>query len=205
MTGGRGLDTLTTISMIMLLWVTGVIGSYIIINFVIPIFLGNLYEPNGQIFAYNFWLMVIGSILFLLTIGIVIKQVLSPRFTGGALGLTVLVSVAILALVVFLTGGFLDSPYSGAISLYISFFILMVRKGEYPKYNIFLIIVTILLLTWPYFYLYWRNYESVHIIQWKNTVPITFSRLIANIILTVVTVQVGANVSERVATVHLTR
>lgn len=200
MSMNRDMSVITRISVTMLLWVIGVFVSYIGIAFIYPKVLGeHAYDANGNIFTQNFWWWIGGLLVFLITVGVIVEQVFTstyPRYER-TLGFTVLTSVALLSLAVFLTGGYLDSPYSGPVSLYISFFILMIKRKEHPIYNGFLVIFTILLMSWPYYYLYTHGYSSVHIIQWKTTPPVTFSRLGMGIFLSVFGAWVGASVSDQ--------
>jgi len=184
----------------MLLWVIGVFVSYIGIAFVYPkVIGGSAFDANGEIFSQNFWWWISGLIIFLITVGVIVGQGTSPHYPRyeRTLGFTVLTSVALLALAVFLTGGFLDSPYSGPVSLYISFFVLMIKKKEYPLYNTFLVLLTITLMALPYYYVYKHDYASVYIVQWKTTPLITFSRFAMGISLSVFGAWVGASVSDQ--------
>jgi len=196
----RDMGIMTRISFTMLLWVIGVILSYIGIAFLYPKILGKLpFEPNGRIFQQSSWWIIGGLIVFLITVGVIVGQSASSNYTRHerTLGFTVLTSVTLLALAVFLTGGYLDSPYSGPISLYISFFILMIKKKEYRTFNTFLLLFTVCLMCLPYYYMYRHNYQSYHIIKWDPSASITFSRLGMGVVLSVFGAWVGASVSDQ--------
>lgn len=192
-------NLLSVISGPVLFWLSIIIISHIMMHFAAPISVGALYTPNNDILGQKQWFNIGGGILAVITLYSAATQ---PRIAQSylvKLFFTILGSVILLALAVFLSGGFIDSPFSGAVSLYIGFFILMIRRGRYVLYSILLVVITLFLLSLPYIYLHKKGSASLNILQWNSSYSVTWGRMAANILLLIVAGWVSARVSDEVS------
>ncbi len=197
MPASRNETPLLLISQSMLAWLLAIITAYILIDLIAPRRTGYLYDANGEIFRQIFWFRVFGMFVFIATVYLILKTPGTLAADTMKVLVIILGSVLLLSLAVFLTGGFIDSPFSSAVAMYIGFFILLSRRRVFPKTNLALIALTVLLLAMPYLYLYhYRDdYPSMHIIVWHSTPLVTGGRLAISMLLLLVAGWVGARVS----------
>lgn len=103
--------------------------------------------------------------------------------------------IFLLALAVFITGGFIDSPFSGAISLYLAFFIALMQARTHPYSSWTFVALTIALILSPYLYLYWTNQPSLEYVRWRTSALVTALRLLITIFFLLSTAWVGETAS----------
>ena len=184
----------------MQVWLAVIVLSYVLIQFVFPEWMGPLYRTNGQVFAQARWFNILGAVFFVVAYFL---NVVGPRSewqeTARAF-VIILLSVMLLALAVFLTGGFTDSPFAGAVALYIGFFIILNRKQAYPLANRALILITVVFLAAPYVQLCRQGYAEVHILQWNDNPKVLWSRWGISILILLIAALVGDRISHRVST-----
>src|ERR1035437_5847427 len=58
--------------------------------------------------------------------------------------------ILLISIYIFTTGGFIDSPYSGVLSLYVANFFVMQGKHYFLNFKIFILSYTVILVTLPY-------------------------------------------------------
>lgn len=187
---------LAIVSAQMLLWLLVVMAVYLFIVWQES----SYYEPNKNIIPpghrFEYW----GLLAFFgLVAAVVVFQSRRVQATTYKLFFVILSSVMLLALVVFLTGGFLDSPFSGAIALYIGFFVVMVKRRVYPKSNLIFIGLTTLLVLSPYLYLSHKGYEKMHIVKWVEGPSVTWGRLIMSLLLSGAAALIGVKISDAIS------
>jgi hypothetical protein len=192
-------NPLSIVSRQMITWLLIVMAVYVFIYLIFPKWIGKTpYTPNAQILAKSYWFHVGGLLFFFLTVAFVLVDSRRVPATTFKLFSMILSSVMLLTLAVFLTGGFIDSPFSGAVALYIGFFFVMLRRRVYPLFNAFFMLLTILLLLFPYFHL-WKQSHDMYIVQWDPAPLVTWGRLAMNIFLLIAAARVGARVSDAVS------
>lgn len=190
-------NLLTVISVPMLFWLLFIFICYVLLEFIIPgLYREALYKANGPVFAQNLWFRIAGIIWFILTVAIIALRPRTVAMDTVRLFLIIFSSVVLLALAVFFTGGFLDSPFSGAVSLYLGFFVLMSSKRGYRAATYFFILVTLFLMSLPYLYISSKGFD--HILRWKDTPEIMWARVIFTMMLLIVAGYVGKRVSDEV-------
>lgn len=135
--------------------------------------------------------------VFIATVYLILKRPGTMAADTMKVLVIILGSVLLLSLAVFLTGGFIDSPFGSAVAMYIGFFIFLIRRRVFPFINLGLIALTVFLLALPYMYLYLyrSDYRSMHILTWHPTPLVTGGRLAISMLLLLVAGWVGARVS----------
>lgn len=155
-----------------------------------------LYEPNSFIFGSRAWFLWTGGFLGCLMLLVANMRPTQPRANVFRLFVLIFFSVVLLAIAVLLTGGFIDSPFSGAVSLYVGFFIAMIQGKMYRVSNWILVGTTVLCALLPYAYLYATD-RALHVVNWHTGPKIALVRLGITIFLLVVTAWFGAKVSDK--------
>lgn len=190
---------LSVISRPMQIWLAVILLSYLLVQFVFPQMLGPLYMANGQVFAEERWFNVLGVAFFAIAFLLSNVQPKNLQLETFRVFVIILLSVILLAGAVFLTGGFTDSPFAGAIALYIGFFIILTRRQAYRKANAGLILITVFLLAAPYMQLSRQGYAELHILHWNDHPGVLWSRWIISIVILLIAGLVGDQISDRVS------
>src|SRR5437660_1438763 len=108
-----------------------------------------LYDANSFVFGSPVWLMVSGVVAGFAIMLFASARPTRERLKEIQLPILIVFSIFILALTVLLTGGFIDSPFSGAISLYLGFFIALIHAGKYLGLSCIFVSLTVICLTAP--------------------------------------------------------
>jgi len=182
----------------MQVWLIVILVVYTFVQFLLPSVMGPLFTANRGVFAYAKWLNVAGFLFFAIAYLLNFGRIQTPWLEALRAFVIIFLSVVLLALAVFLTGGFTDSPFAGAIALYIGFLIILTRKQAYRSANMALIVITVLLLAAPYMLLSHQGYSELHILHWIDHPGVLWSRWGISIVLLLIAAVVGDKINERV-------
>lgn len=176
----------------MQIWL-GSVGFTYLALFSLQYSTGILYERNSFVFGSQVWLIVSGGV-----VGCAILFVAGVEWEGFRKlkpVLLIIFLIYLLALAVLLTGGFIDSPFSGAVSLYLGFFIALIKAGTHQRSSWLFVSLTIVCLVSPYAYLYWQGHAALQILNWHTSAQVTAARLIITITVLLITGWFGGKVS----------
>jgi hypothetical protein len=179
------------------IWLLIIIFIYIGCRFFLP----EACKLNDNVSVYNSSVEFIGLLITLPTLFITGGEAQSVRWNKFKFFVFIFLSVFILGSIVFLSGGWIDSPFTGPVSLYVGYFILLqedkLTDWIYFFFNSALVLFGIFLLVLPYWIMYHGNYP-MYVLKWEESPRVTFGRLTLNIILMLITVMIGQWVGNRV-------
>ena len=185
-------------------WLLFISLVYVIGRFVLWEFYGPFFEPNEFIYSHNNMYHTIGVVVIIIMLAITGREAIQDIWNKMQFFSLITLSVILLCEIVFITGGVLDSPFSGAISLYLASFILLQRDSEYWRFNVGIAVLTLLLLAFPYIWLS-INYKEMYICKYYTYSSVTWGRLCINIFLLIVTGFAADRVSNRVNRINRNR
>ena len=107
-----------------------------------------------------------------------------PPLEKWQLQIFILVSVILVIIYIFVTGGILDSPFTSALSIYVGGFLILQERTDTKKFNNCLIGLTILFLCIPYFVLYFSSCDLFFFSWNTENSPITTIRLLVVLLVT---------------------
>jgi hypothetical protein len=178
----------------MQLWLA-LVGLTYVALYLIQRFTGTLYEANSFIFGSFEWLWLAGVVTGFAIMLFARAQPKRPWLRAIKLFVLIAFSILLLALAVLLTGGFIDSPFSAAVSLYLGFFIALIHARTHQPSSWVFVSLTVICIVSPYVYLYCQNHASLQILRWHTSAPTTAVRLMITISLLLITGWVGGKVS----------
>ncbi len=190
---------LSAVATPLIIWLVAMSIIYVIIEELTSLGLtAPIYTPNGPVLDSigRYW--AAGTILVFLMLLILAPNPKTALWSYAQLFSVIFISVLLLAIIVFLSGGYLDSPFNGAVSLYIGCFILLQRKGGYPIFTIIIVMLTIFLLLFPYIHLYRSGYSSLQIFNWNPSHTVTCFRLFITFALLFITLGVSYKVDSEI-------
>lgn len=150
-------------------------------------------ETNTIVFSYRAVIYISAMLPLIIMVMIGGKELKNTL----ALRAFIVLSVLLLAIAVFMSGGFLDSPFSGVLALYVGSFIILQEDKEFQRLNISLVAVTVVLVVVPYIVL-GRFTGSTAVIAWQDTLEATAVRLFISVTLLIITGLVGHSISKRI-------
>ena len=98
-----------------------------------------------------------------------------------------------MGVIIILTGGILDSPFSGAFALFNVSFITLQQTKEYKYFNFFLIVISIILIIFPYYVFGQDNMSTnqlngkVYLVNWQQNWYVTGWRITISIFMLIAT------------------
>lgn len=181
-------------------WFGGILLAYIIVFDILPRSYPNwLFTTNESLFAKRALIYEVAALILVLMV------VLGVRLrTKSNLCAFIVFSIIILALAVFMSGGFLDSPFSGVLPLYVGSFIILQEDKEFQTLNRTLVVLTVFLVIVPYVPLKLLT-GSTSVLLWKDDGTVTFLRLFISLILLVGTGYVGHRVFSKITDLRKAR
>jgi hypothetical protein len=160
--------------------------------------LGKLSDTNSFGFGSPDWFLWTGAVVGAATMVLASVRPTRKRVKEIQLPILIVFLIFLLALAVLLTGGFINSPFSGAISLYLGFFMALIQARRYRGLSWVFVSLTVVCIVAPYVYLCWQNHSSVEILKWHASAATTAVRLLITISLLLVTGWFGGKVSSEV-------
>lgn len=113
-----------------------------------------------------FWLIITFFVDY------VISNLITLKFT-----LIIVSSLVVLISLIWLTGGILDSPYTGATSIFISsFFIIQEKRVDLYSVNTIVLVVIGIAIFAPYFFVF-DGCKEENIINWNNNLNTNILRI----------------------------
>lgn len=108
-------------------------------------------------------------------------------------------SILLLSIYIFTTGGFLDSPFSGVLSLYVANFLIMQGNHSFLNFKIFIIAFTIFLIVLPYIVLtFGLHEENIFMLRWGSANWVTNTRLYISLFLFLITTISSNNINRKI-------
>ncbi len=156
---------------------------------------------NGNFFTFHLVLVSLVIYLFLLVAMILIngKPRENKKSENSQMITFMFLSISTLCFYIVMTGGFLDSPFSSSLSIYLAGFLLIQDRNDNRKYNVGIVIWTTFLVTLPYFYLSYCNTDDVtYFFDYsKNDLVVNF-RLILSYGLAIFSIYSGYQISNKI-------
>lgn len=124
---------------------------------------------------------IIGTVLLFICLFIVSGKTMVAdklKILENQLYLFMFLSVTLLCVYIFFTGGFLDSPISPALSVYISAFLLLQDRDDFRKLNTYIVVWAIILIFMPYLIVLIYSSSELTFVLWKNNRNMTMLRLV---------------------------
>ena len=179
----------------MQIWLGVIAVGYVLIRFV-ALRWWHLFSANGQVFDTIYWYHLGGGMLLLVTFILNASPARAANLDTLRVFVIILFSVVLLSLAVFLTGGFTDSPFSGAIALYIGLFLILAKRFKLA--NLLFTGITVVLLAAPYLHLSYQGYAELHILHWHDTPAVLWGRWLISIALLLIAALVAEQISSKV-------
>jgi hypothetical protein len=158
----------------------------------------HFYEENGVLLKGSQWPFVTIATLMLFVLHFIDGDQASQKgWNNKKFFVFIFFSVAIMAIAIFLTGGFLDSPFSGALALYLGCFILLQKDNQYKVFNWLLLAFTLAVTVGPYIILYGTGHPT-YVLEWDPSHWVTCGRLVVSLALLIAAGFFGDKVAEEV-------
>lgn len=164
-----------------------------------------LYDADSFAFGSPVWLRLSGLVVACAIMFLAGVELTRDSHRKMKRFLIIVFLIYLLALLVLLTGGFINSPFSGVISLYLGFFLALIQAGQYRRLSLVFVSIIIACIVAPYIYLCWRSQGSLEILKWHASAPTTAVRLVITISLLLVTGWFGGRVSSEVTQLSMSR
>jgi hypothetical protein len=146
----------------------------------------------------------IGFIAICLLLSLVFLPIVFGRAKEWFFLSIVFLTSCLMGVIILLTGGILDSPFSGAFALFNVSFITLQQTREYTKFNWLLILFSLLLIFLPY----WlfandnivtsQNVGKVYLVNWQQNWFVTNWRIIINILILLGTGYTSKYIGDRI-------
>lgn len=214
-----GLNQILKIVYIELLWWFSIITIIFIGIFTVAIYKDkNIYldyfksptDANTNLFCGTFnpetYIFDLTMILCLIIIILLVAMVLlngkdreNVTNTNFQMILFMFLSTIILCIYIFLTGGFLDSPFSSALSIYLAGFLLIQDRKDLKKINYIIVIFTTSIIFAPYLiYSYYNIDDNTYFFNYSKNDSIVNIRLILSFGLALYSIYMGQRINNKI-------
>lgn len=139
-----------------------------------------------------------GVVLLVLLLLIIGKKTTEKAIIKKQLEWFMFISILLINVYIFLTGGFLDSPLSSALSIYVGSFLIMQDRDDTKWLNISLILWTIILVCLPYVVVYWFSAAQLSFLKWTEVKDITFARYWVAFLITGVSIYHADKINKKI-------
>ncbi len=110
-----------------------------------------------------------------------------------------ILSTILLCIYIYMTGGFLDSPFSSALSIYLAGFLLMQDRDDSKNANIIIIIVALFSVALPYMvYGYVNNDNKTFFFNYSTNDGLVILRLFITLALVIYSLYSGQRISNKI-------
>lgn len=110
-----------------------------------------------------------------------------------------ILSTILLCIYIYLTGGFLDSPFSSALSIYLAGFLLMQDREDSKNANIIIIIVALFSVAFPYLlYGYLNKDDITFFFNYSTKDGLVILRLVVTLALVIYSLYSGQRISNKI-------
>jgi len=117
-----------------------------------------------------------------------------------------MLSTTLLCLYIFLTGGFLDSPFSPVLSIYIAGFLLLQDRNDLKKHNIIILSLTSIYVTAPYFlYSILNTNDITYFFTYSTNDTVVNTRLVFSFGLALFSIYSGQRINNKINAHYATK
>ncbi len=110
-----------------------------------------------------------------------------------------ILSTILLCIYIYMTGGFLDSPFSSALSIYLAGFLLMQDREDSKNANIIIIIVALFSVAFPYLvYGYINSDDKTFFFNYSTRDGLVILRLFITLTLVIYSLYSGQRISNKI-------
>lgn len=162
------------------------------------VFCGNF---NGEFFTFHILAILVTAIVLIFVSMILIngKPRNDKKGKNNQMILFMFLSTSILCIYILLTGGFLDSPFSSTLSIYLAGFLLMQDRKDTNLYNKSIIVFASILVVIPYLLLsYYNSNDLTYFFEYKKHDYIANYRLFLSYGLAIFSIYRGYRINRKI-------
>ncbi len=158
-------------------------------------------EFNGDFFSFHFVLTLTIFYIFTLVAMILVngKPRVNKKDENSQMIIFMFLSTSILCFYIMMTGGFLDSPFSSSLSIYLAGFLLIQDRNDNKTHNIYIVIWTTILVLLPYLiFSYYNADDLTYFFDYSKNDVIVNARLILSYGLAIFSIYNGHKISNQI-------
>ena len=163
---------------------------------------------NGNFFKFNFVATLIIAMILLFVAMILVngKPRISTKEDDTQMRVFMALSITTLSIYILLTGGFLDSPFSSALSVYLAGYLLIQERDDNKISNLLIMFYTTILIVLPYAYQAYFNTDDItYFFDYSKNDSISISRLSLSYGLAIFSLYSGHKINKKINNLYETK
>jgi NADH:ubiquinone oxidoreductase subunit 5 (subunit L)/multisubunit Na+/H+ antiporter MnhA subunit len=156
---------------------------------------------NMKAFNFNVYCFFIVTIIIMYILMTYVngKKRVNQKDENSQMKTFMILSTVLLCIYIYLTGGFLDSPFSSAISIYLSGFLLIQDRDDSKISNIIIIAIAVFFVILPYLvYGYINVDDEIYFFNYSTKDNNVYFRLVITLGLVIYSLYSGQKISNKI-------